>query len=157
MADHRNVLAALQTILLLLGAAGCGGSAGPTKQEYVEDVNTICAGARSSKGTAPPSPDRQRLADDIEREILAARSLLERITAVKPPADDAEQVRSRFLEPTRARVRLLEDTLPELRQALERQDLDRLTRVTERLRPDPEVRAFTSRYGLTTCTGFGPF
>lgn len=143
-------------LALLLVLPACG-SDGPTQEEYVAEVNAICAeNAEALAGDDLPE-DPQQLGDALEDAVDEVSDTVEEIENVERPPEDDQRIREEFLDPVRAQVEQVEELLPEVQEALDAQDLPRLTELSERLELEDSARVqqFLQSYGLTECAELG--
>ena len=93
----------------LLALAGCGGSSGPTKAQYVAKANTICADARkqtlpligalkSSIASVLSGGSEKPLIRVAKRLNTTASATLTRLRAIARPDADSAKI-ARFLKP----------------------------------------------------------
>jgi hypothetical protein len=156
MTALRRTLCWAPALALLLPLAGCGAD-GPTQEEYVAEVNAICAeNAEALRGDDLPE-DPERLGDALEEAVETVSDTVEEIDGVERPAEDDQRIQDEFLDPVRAQVEQVEEVLPEVQEALEAQDLQRLSELSEQLELDEsaQVQEFLRSYGLTECAELG--
>jgi hypothetical protein len=156
MTRLRRTLCCAPALALLLPLAACGDD-GPTQEEYVAEVNAICAeNAEALSGEDLPE-DPERLGDALEDAVEEVSDTLEEIEGVERPPEDDQRIQDEFLDPVRAQVDQVEEVLPEVQEALEEQDLQRLSELSEQLELEDAagVQEFLQSYGLTECAELG--
>jgi uncharacterized lipoprotein len=70
--------------------AACGGSSGMTKADYVKQANRVCHDAATSVAALklPDTNDVTTIPVAAKKIVVAQRSALERLKAIKPPKAD---------------------------------------------------------------------
>lgn len=156
MTRSTRKLCCAPALALLVSLTACGGD-GPTQEEYVAEVNAICAeNAEALSGDDLPE-DPAQLGDALEEAVAEVSDTVEEIENVERPPEDDQRITDEFLDPVRAQVEQVEELLPEVQEALEQEDLPRLTELSEQLELEESagVQEFLQSYGLTECAELG--
>ena len=139
--------------------AGCGGGDGSSTEEFVADANRICREGeakiqdvtreQAEAAGKPQSLEEQRrvVADVLERTADAYAPYMQRLRALDPPSDLAENWTS-FLDG----VERAFDLIPDLADATRAGDQKRLTELSEEFtRIARETRPFAEDNRLDDC------
>ena len=90
---------ALSALALTVGLAACGGDSGPSKAEFIQEADAICAAAaeRAAPVIAESLPDPQnptpaQLLDAIRAAIPIQRETIARVADLERPEDDEAEI-----------------------------------------------------------------
>jgi hypothetical protein len=141
--------------------AGCGGSSGPTKAQYIEKADAACAAAHTqtapliesvlaSTATALRSPSAagaRLLAADVQRLHAIALADLAKLKAVKQPSGEHAAV-ERFLKPLSSAIETVGQAGAALSSGQGAHGLALLEQLQSTL---PQLASAASAYGLKQC------
>jgi hypothetical protein len=141
----------------LVALAGCGGSGGPTKAQYIARADPICASARAQAqpiiaqlAAAAGSLDAasaRRLAPAVSRLHSVGVSYLARLRALQQPSGDRAAIDD-FLRPSAQVV----DAVGTAASALAAGDTVRALAQLQQIQPLAlDANAAEQRYGLRQC------
>jgi hypothetical protein len=154
-ATRRGTACALAALTL---AAGCGGSDGSAKADYVAQGNRICrAGSQAAADVARRIAAAQRgsdpdavvraLAGLTDEAVAAAQPVLDLLAALPPPSGDEDELKG-WLADERRRQSLRRA----LADAFAARDETAISRLSQRIAAlGTRTAAFANRYGLGTC------
>jgi hypothetical protein len=154
----------LAVALGLAAMAGCGGDDddggdGPSRQQFVAEANAICRdgekkvdevsqeGRKELEQATSAAEQRKAVGDVLERTAEEYRPFLDRLRALEPPADIADDWSS-FVE----RISEAFALIPELAQATRENSEEKLSDLTEKFSDIArDTRPFAQRAGLDDC------
>lgn len=147
----------------LLALAGCGGSSGPSKAQYVAKADAICttahtqtapliqqvaaAGASLASGGAGAASGARRLASVVQRLHDVAAAGLAQLRALRQPSGDHAAI-ERFLTPLASVV----DAIGQAATALGSGQAPQALALLQQVAPvAQQVASAAQAYGLTQC------
>jgi hypothetical protein len=86
-------------LVLPLLLAGCGGGDDDAKADYVAAASAVCERGEAEADALTAPTGTEGLADYADEVVRIADAVREDLEALEPPEDDAEELRTRVLEP----------------------------------------------------------
>jgi hypothetical protein len=158
----RLLLAVAIGLALIAGCGGGdddGGGDGPSREAFVADANEICREGEQRirevtqesredlRQAASTTEQRKAIGDALERTAEAYRPFLDRLRALEPPEDLADDWRD-FVD----RITEAFELIPDLAQATRENREDKLSDLSARFTDiAQDTRPFAERAGLDDC------
>jgi hypothetical protein len=93
---HRGLLPTLAAVALL---AACGGDDGPSKDEFIEEADAICAEGETKAEELgrdafadPQNPTREEVLTLLQEAVPIQRDIIDQVRALEQPADDEDEI-----------------------------------------------------------------
>lgn len=102
---RRPLVRSLLVLPVLLVAACGGGGDEEAKETYIADASAVCEKAQQeSEGLTTPTT-AEGIRPFVDRSLAIAQAAQRDLAALTPPEDDADELRSKVLDPFAALVR----------------------------------------------------
>ena len=163
----RRLLALPLIALPLLGLTACGGSGGSSpaasgspsagaalsKADYVTQANGICTSAKADLDKLPRPTAAAEFETYLDASVGRAKKATQDLSALVPPPEDAEALRSKLTGPLSDQVTAIEAITPQFKEAAKAPDPRKaFSEITPPKLPTPDA-AFLNSYGLQACAG----
>lgn len=143
-------------VLLLPSALALAACGGPSREEYAEDLNEICADleeqAEDISAASPSNP--QELSNQVDRTRKATQDALDRLRDLERPGGDDGETAEQYVETVEQNVNeQLLPALDELEQAVQERDEVKLRSAARRLQSidDEEADRLAEDLGADEC------